>query len=373
MAMRILYACKVELDHPTGATEHVLACTRELARHHGLTLLAPAGHIPTELPFGTRGVRGLGPPGVGHAVYNVALARAISREATDHDVLYTRAHPGIFSPGLVARRKRLPHVVEFNGIVPDELQKLGAGRSQLRVVQWAEAALVRRANHLVAVTDQIAGYLVATHGIPRDDVSVVSNGIDPERFSPRPPNDARVAMGLDPSGRYVGFIGALLPWQGVEDLVDAAARIDATVLIAGDGPERARLEASAPENVVFLGPVEGDKAPDFMCACDVLVLTKRPLESGFSPVKLYAYLACERPVVASDLPGLEIVEEAGAGELVPPGDPEALAAAVGELLRDPGARGELGRQVVLERYTWDHTCAHLEEIMARIVECYARS
>jgi glycosyltransferase involved in cell wall biosynthesis len=363
--MKILYACKVELDRPTGATEHVLACARELARHHALTLLAPTSHIPGNLPYRTRGVRDLAKPGVGHAVYNITLARTISAEAGDHDVLYTRAHPGIFTPGLVARRKGLPHVVEFNGIVPDELERLGASRSQIRVVEWAEAVLVRRADHLVAVADQIADHLVAAYRVPRAAVSVVPNGFDPERFSPRPKIDARATMGLDPWGTYVGFIGGLMPWQGLEDLVQAAKHIDAMVLIAGDGPEREHLEALAPSNVMFLGAVETDKAPDFMCACDVLVLTKRP-KAG-STIKLFAYLACERPVVATDMPELDIVKESGAGELVPPGDPEALARAVARLLSSPTDRGKRDREIVLREHTWERTAARTAECMEAVI------
>ncbi len=91
------------------------------------------------------------------------------------------------------------------------------------------------------------------------------------------------------------------------------------------------------------------------------------MRAELSPLKLYEYLACARPVVVSDIPGVsDLVRGAGAGVVVPPDDPEALGEGIVNILADPEAAeamGARGREAVLEGYTWDHTAAKVEAIL----------
>jgi glycosyltransferase involved in cell wall biosynthesis len=122
------------------------------------------------------------------------------------------------------------------------------------------------------------------------------------------------------------------------------------------------------DRVHFHGQISYRDVPAFIAACDVLVaplLPKPNGDSGYSPLKLYEYLASGRPVVASRLEGLEVIEREALGRLVTPADPAALAGAVVEVLTDHG-RAEMGaraRRVAVAEFGWDRAAARTIEIL----------
>jgi glycosyltransferase involved in cell wall biosynthesis len=159
------------------------------------------------------------------------------------------------------------------------------------------------------------------------------------------------------SGFVVGTAGRLETVKGLEDFLRAAARLDRDdirFMIVGDGPDRGRLERIARESGVedrieFCG--YSPNLAGELATMDVFVMPS--LTEGFGLVAAEA-MALEKPVVASDVGGLaEVVEDGLTGILVPPGDPKALASAIGRLLDDSAARrsmGEAGRRRVLEHF-----------------------
>lgn len=360
--MRILYVCQTPLDRPTGAAEHVVACVNELSRRHHVVLVGPEGRLPREEGWKSLGIRAPSIPYVRLLVYNARLWRTLRDQAGRHDVAYVRSYPGLVAPAFVSRR--LPYVAEANGVREEEMRLAGAPHWQMAVTKHAERLLFGRAAHVVAVTEGVRRYLIASLGITPHRTTVVENGVDPDRYRPIPRDRARSVLDLALEGRYVGFLGSLVPWQGLEDLIAAAGDIDATVLIGGSGPSRAALEAAATPNVRFLGGVPFEKAPLFLAACDVLILSKRPMASGYNPVKLYSYLASQRPVVASKVEGLEMVESSGAGLLYPPGDAAALARAVNSLLASPDSYGNRTGKGAVPR-TWTETAHEISDVLAR--------
>ena len=147
--------------------------------------------------------------------------------------------------------------------------------------------------------------------------------------------------------RIVLGVGRLVYYKGFEHLVRAAKAIDAAVLIVGDGPQRATLEAEArkqgvAERVCFLGEVED--LVSYYQACDVFVLPSVARSEAFGIVQLEA-MACAKPVVNTQIPsGVPFVSLDGVtGITVPPADPDALAAAINRLLGDPQLRDEYGQ------------------------------
>src|SRR5579872_2888450 len=160
-------------------------------------------------------------------------------------------------------------------------------------------------------------------------------GVFPERLRhiphfawPRPPAG-------DPSGGVL-FAGRLAPEKGVDVLVEAVGRLDGARLdIAGDGPERPRLEhladSVAPGRVTFHGLLPKERVDALLGAAPVVVLPARWYEN--QPMVILEALSAGVPVVASDLGGAsELIEPGVDGDLVPHSDPAALAAALGPLL-----------------------------------------
>jgi glycosyltransferase involved in cell wall biosynthesis len=210
---------------------------------------------------------------------------------------------------------------------------------------------------------------------------VIYNGIDTDRFVPRPADDPAVAR---LRARLTGGVerpvllqvGRQVRWKGAEYAIAALAQLRAepapVLVLAGDGPYRAELERRARDlgvgdRVVFLGAFPHEGMPDLYPAVD-LVLGTSFVNETFG-ISLCEALACERPVVASDFGGFrEVVRHGETGLLVPPQDPAALADAIDTLLADPTRRRVLalaGREDVVARFSWP---AVVERVLAAYVE-----
>lgn len=363
----------VDLAYHDGGRTHVLEkWTRVAAAGHEVDLWAFARessaawgslavHVPRHVP-----VRGAAGPSYSASLLASLLWQLRRRRP---DVIHVRVSQLTVPVALALRRlTRVPLVLEVTGPIAEEARLYGISQRKVALIRSISERSLRAADAVVAVTEGIRRQLIAEYGVPEDAVHVVGNGVNTDLFRPRPAAEARARLRLRGTTPIVGFVGNLHAWQGAEFLIEAAPAIlasdpDAEIHIVGDGVTRDSLERSAArlavrDRVRFHGQIPYGDVPDFISACDVLVaplLPKPTGDSGYSPLKLYEYLSCGRPVVASRLDGLEVIEREGVGRLVPAADADALAHAVVELLDDESARTELGdraRRVAVERFGW---------------------
>lgn len=205
---------------------------------------------------------------------------------------------------------------------------------------------------------------------------VVHLGTDPERFrAGLDPSSVRERYGLGP-GRWMLTVARLVPHKGVDTVIEALPRIleavpDARYAVAGTGPEREHLEKLAAklgvaERVQFLGAVQDDDLPGlYNCAAVYLGVSRRAERLGVEGfgIALVEASACGLPVVAGNSGGIpDAVRDGETGFLVPPEDPEAVAAAVRRVLQDADlARrlGAAGRRAVEVHYNWDRVVRDL--------------
>jgi len=181
----------------------------------------------------------------------------------------------------------------------------------------------------------------------RNQCKAAPLGILPESFQSADPTRVR-ALRETYGGGYVLFCGRHRYYKGLAQLVRAAKAIDAPVVIAGDGPERARCQALARlvgVSVAFPGELSAAALVDHMHGCEVFVLPSTARSEAFGLSMLEAH-ACGKPVVATRLgTGVEYVNLDGAtGWNVPPGDAAALAEAVNSLLADAELRRRMGER-----------------------------
>lgn len=210
----------------------------------------------------------------------------------------------------------------------------------------------RRVGRFIVVSRALQSLLVDRRGVAPARVRLIPNGveIDDEEPTPRRRAAARAvaaALGLASDTRLVGAVGRLVWQKGFEDLIRAMPAVvravpAARLVIAGEGPLRARLDAVARAcgvaDHVALPGFRADAA-ELVRALEILVIPS--LREGFPMVTLEA-MALGTPVVATAIDG--IVEQIAAdvdGLLVPPGDPPALGAAIARLLGDPALRARL--------------------------------
>ncbi|MBN2217162.1 MAG: glycosyltransferase [Pirellulales bacterium] len=230
----------------------------------------------------------------------------------------------------------------------------------------------------IAVAEPHGRYLTEHEGCPASKVRVVPNGVDAQRFRPRWPNESlREELELNPDAPVVGIVAALRPEKRHDRFLHCAARIvghvpAARFLIVGDGPERKRLEVLATDlglvqSVRFLGT--RDDVPELLALFDVMLLTS---DMEANPVSILEAMAAEKPVVAPAVGSVgETVVDGKTGRLFPPGDVEAAAAAVIELLADrerAAAMGRAGRETVLARWSIDRMVEGHEALISEIYQ-----
>lgn len=210
-------------------------------------------------------------------------------------------------------------------------------------------------------------------GLDPDRVRVVHHGAFD--YLTRLPDEKPLAAELEGAeGPVILFFGLLRPYKGIDTLLEAFRRVRGAELWVVGNPRMdlaplRRLADEAPGRVRFLPRfVEDAEIPAIMRRVDVVVLPYRDAEhSGV----LYASLAFGKPLVLSAVGGFAEVAEHGAARLVPPGDPEALATALDELVGDESARAELGdaaARAATGVYSWDEAARRTLELYSELLE-----
>jgi teichuronic acid biosynthesis glycosyltransferase TuaC len=225
----------------------------------------------------------------------------------------------------------------------------------------------RAAGGLLAVSAAMKADMVAL-GLPEEKIRVHHTGIDFDAFRPVDRASAKSDLGIE--GPLLVTAGALIPRKGQAVAIEALAAIpDATLLLVGDGPDRAMLGQLASrvgvnEQVRFLGALPHEALPGLLAAAD---LSLQPSASeGLANVWVEA-LACGTPVVTCDVGGArDAIDRPEAGRLVPR-DPAAFASAALELLASQPPQEAVRKSA--ERFSWqrnrDELFAHLSAIAGR--------
>ncbi len=347
---------------------------------HRVVVFGPAGTAPPELA----GVEAVDIPYVDLPVLRPLLVYTqlfwrplLAGLRGRPDVIYMRP---LNSPltVLLARLLGARLVLEVNGDSLALYEDAGASRLRVAFVRWMERLNVRGSAVIVALTRGLERTLVARHALPPGRTRVIASAADAEVFRPLDAAVCRRGLGLDVAARWVGFVGAFLAHQGIDTLIDAVPRVlarcpTARFLLVGDGVMRARWSARVERAglaraVVFTGQVPYRDVPRHVGAMDVCVAPFTGNRGETSPLKVFDYLACGRPVVASAIESVrEITEDVPAVVTVPPDDPDALADAVIALLEDPRRAerlGAAGRAWVIARHTWTDVARSIAEVCA---------
>ena len=303
------------------------------------------------------------------------------------DILYTRTPANV--SGIVGYTSKkmfgIPLVFEINGIAFEE-QRLIRNKSEsggkkssvlAKFRKYKEIFMWKRADAIIAVTEGIKQFLVQ-HGVDERRIHVIENGANIELFKPLDHCVCHHELGLDANYKYVCFVGNLAPWQGLEYLVKAApfvlSKIKAKFLIVGDGIMRGQLEAKVDElgvadDFIFTGIVPYEDVPKYINASDVCVapfIKTRNEKIGLSPLKIYEYMACGKPVISSRISNLEFIEVQKSGILVEPENHSELAKAIIGMLED-NKSFRSGRDYILKCHSWKNVAHKVYEICKNVV------
>lgn len=360
------YSDSVELG---GAELALLMLIEELRERWSVTLLVD--DLPTAEPLRERTealgveVRGVEPMplGLGGTRGAARLSRRLRRErpALFHAHLsWPLAAKWATAAAVLAR---LPTVATVHLIPEFRLDR--SSYLQLR-------ALARGVDRYIAVSQALADELAGRFHWPREKIEVVYNAVQTERFGCVAPERLHAELAGSERRPIVFTCARLDAQKGLEILLRAATALpEAVFAIAGDGPlgpslERLAEELGVADRVRFLG-FRRD-VPQLMAAADVFALPS--LFEG-SPLAVLEAMAAGRAVVSSAIGGTnEVVVDEESGLLVPPGDAEALAAALRRLLGDRPLRESLAenaRSRVEERFTPAAMVHRVEQIYEQLL------
>lgn len=225
---------------------------------------------------------------------------------------------------------------------------------------WAYRFAMHFCSKVISVSHATARWLVEERGLPENKITVIPYGVNLEIFNHSRNGRLRPELGIPPDVPVVGVVARLHPQKGHEYLIKAARVLadkfkDLKIVLVGDGELRAELEqavveAGLSETFIFLG-FRSD-VRDLLSMFDIFVLPS--LYEGLPNVILEA-MATNLPVVATSVDGtVELVDDGETGYLVPPRDPGALVAKIGNLLESADLRrqfGRAGRKKVEEQYS----------------------
>jgi glycosyltransferase involved in cell wall biosynthesis len=241
-----------------------------------------------------------------------------------------------------ARRAARGSPVLFNPLVSlhetfvEDRGRFAPGSLAARLLLGIDRLALRRADLVIADTEQNARHLAALGGIPRERLEVCFVGAEERLFRP---------TWRTPESFTALFVGKLIPLHGVETVLAAATLApELSFRVVGSGQLDAVLR-DRPPNVDWVEWVDYERLPQELerAACALGVFGVSAKAARVVPNKAFQALACGVPLVTADTPAArELLRDGRSALLVPPGDARALAAAVRRLAADPGLGRRLG-------------------------------
>jgi glycosyltransferase involved in cell wall biosynthesis len=293
----------------------------------------------------------------------------------------------------VARSRKRKMIYEVRGFLEETwVSRAGVGADTSELYQrWrdAETRTMRNADAVVTLSDGMRDEIVA-RGIPGDRVFVVPNGVDVSNFTPQAPDSAlRAQLGIPAGVPVLGYIGSLVQYEGIPDLVRAAALlrdqgVDFRLLIVGSGADAGRISSAIQEAdlgglVVMPGRVPHAEVRRYHSLIDLFVVprTADRVCQLVTPLKPYEAMAMGRCVVASDVAAIrQVVREGETGRLATPENPADLARVLRELIEAPEVRVKLGQTAqewVRRERSWEAIGAIYADVVHRVTSAPLRS
>lgn len=290
--------------------------------------------------------------------------------------------------GFIARKFGIASIYEVRGLWHLTRASLDPGFAETdawSLYERMEIEACENADRIICITAALRDALVA-RGVDGDKIDLVPNGVDPDRFRKAMPDRALAAsLGLDPDRPVVGYVGSLVGYEGIDDLLRAIgilrgkSRQAPQVLIVGQGPvlEPARslaAELGIADIVHFTGQVPHTEVERYYSLISIAPFPRKPLPvcEMVSPLKPFEAMAMEKCVVVSSVAALaEIVDHGRTGMVFEKGSVDSLASTLDSLLTDQelGRRlGEAARRWVLEHRDWHRLGARVAEIHLELAD-----
>jgi alpha-maltose-1-phosphate synthase len=319
--------------------------------------------------------------GASSALQVISTDLAMTAAAGGADLVHSHTWYANLAGHLSSLLYGVPHVMTAHSLEPLrpwKAEQLGGGYA---LSSWCERTAIQSAAAVIAVSQGMAADIRASYpAVPADRVHVIYNGIDANQYRPDHGRDALDRFGIDPAEPSVVFVGRVTRQKGLPVLLRAADWIDPSaqlVLCAGQA-DTAELQAEVTGLVEHLRASRSGVIwlPGMLAKSEVIQILSHATvfvcPSEYEPlgiVNLEA-MACGCAVVASAVGGIpEVVADGETGQLVPPGDERALAAAVNAMIANPAMAAEFGargRKRAVAEFSWDKIAAQTADLYAEL-------
>jgi len=220
------------------------------------------------------------------------------------------------------------------------------GRLWQPVLRWLDRTLLRRADVVVSLTATFAQEIREQGWRPAGPIAILPDAYDDLLYRPMGREQSRHALQIPSEIQAIVYSGLTFSYRGLEVLLEALARLVPRwprlrlYLVGGRPREIAALLEQAralgvEERVVFAGTVAREQVPFYLAAADALAIPGTVSGPSASPLKMFEYMAMERPIVSVDIPALREVLDDRSAYFFPPQDSAALAMALEEVLGRP--------------------------------------
>lgn len=304
--------------------------------------------------------------------YNGKSIREIKKiiDIEKPDFIYQHHHDFHYGGAVLKKKYGIPYVLHVDGV--EIWIKANWGKLYFKnLLKWAEEIQIDYSDAIVVPSQTLADLVVEIVGCKREKIFVAPNGVDTEQFHPGIKGEL-VREKLSLKDKIIcGFTGTFGHWHGVEVLAKAMKYVikevpNAVFLFVGDGMLRSNIDTIAKEdnvdkNLIITGFLPIGVIPEYVAACDVVVSPCVNNDDGRffnSPVKLFEYMAMEKPIVATNVgqQGEVIIDDYN-GLSCEEKNPEVLAHQIIRLIKDKDLANRLSRQARLdsiEKHHWKY-------------------
>lgn len=294
-----------------------------------------------------------------------------------YNVLYIRAVPFAVVANIIARLLGMKVILEHNGWQAIEREERGGGPLMASIEHILQVTAARTAHMNRTVTRGLQRILLDA-GVSASRVIAIGNGTDLTRFYPIAREEALASLGWDNNLKYIGFLGGVVSWQGLENALRAFALVEGReklrLVIAGDGPELKKLENLAEDLGIsgqtdFPGYIDRDQANLLINGFDIAIAPFSQsycMKIGLSSTKIRDYAAAGRIIICADIPEL-LENEAGDWiRMHKPDDAQDLARLLVQTLAETGdsdSKQRSARQYAEQYFDWKMIAARVMDLI----------
>jgi glycosyltransferase involved in cell wall biosynthesis len=281
--------------------------------------------------------------------------------------MFVRYHDAMIAPLILAFIFDIRLSMRTGPILPGlELSNKKPGPVIFHSIKWVLGLFYMKASSIVTVTEKIKDWVIETYNLDPGKIVVVPNAADTTLFFPESSN--RKKWGLPEDEFIFGFIGTIYEEQGLNTIIEAIGLLKKNkekvpfLFLVGDGKCRDPLKSLAEKldianHIVWAGNIPHKEVRSAINACDMMLIpvkNKSLKVKGSSALKLWEYLACDKPVLASEYPDHQFLEKLNLGRMIKPDNVElwAEALSVEAKKRDCNLRGR-GHKFIIEEHSYD--------------------